>query len=433
MCTFADVKHIIDYIRLLLGTAILLVAGSQIAMGATAPADRGDFIEVSLLTCEPSQKIYGLYGHTALRFHDNVTGDDWSFNYGVFDFNKPFFVMRFLFGLTDYELGVVPMSVFREEYTRMGCQVTEQVINLNLNEKARLFALLQNNYLPQNRVYRYNYFYDNCTTRARNIIERCIDGHIDYIAQDDPQEDRPSYREMIHAHTAAHPWAAVGNDLCLGFKADRTTNWREAQFLPENLMRDFADASIIGPDGTRRPLVLQTRTAVKGGIQMVEPEFPLSPRACAAILLAVTLVITLIEVKRRKVCTAFDLLLMTVQGLAGIIVTAMLFSEHPTTSTNLQALVLNPLPLVFLWAVGRGYKTRYWKIAAILTAAFLAGAFIQDYAEGMVLVALSLLVRCGMHLYGFRASGINDVRRGSRKAAVQQDQTKTSKQQATSI
>ena len=89
-----------------------------------------DSVEVSLLTCSPHEEIYSLYGHTALRWHDLSKGDDIAFNWGVFDFRKPFFVGRFVFGLTDYELGAYPYPLFRQEYMAYGSSITEQVIDL---------------------------------------------------------------------------------------------------------------------------------------------------------------------------------------------------------------------------------------------------------------------------------------------------------------
>lgn len=406
MCTFADVKHFTNHICTLTSAAILTIAALFSAPQAQAQEAQEDSFEVSLLTCQPSQRIYGLYGHTALRLHDLRTGSDWSFNYGVFNFEKPFFVLRFLFGLTDYELGAVPMDIFREEYVRQGCQVTEQVINLTDAEKRRLLNALEENYRPENRTYRYNYFYDNCTTRARDMVERCISGRITYPGERHPEADGASYRQMIHEHTADHPWAAVGNDLCLGVKADQHTSWRQRQFLPEDLMHDFDKALITTPDGQQRPLVNRKHILIEGRQQVVVQEFPLTPLSCSLILIGITIAVSLIEIKHRKSLVVYDLLLMTAQGFAGVIVTAMLFSEHPTTSTNLQALVLNPLPLAFIYQVARHRSTRYWAIAASLTLLCLAGGLIQDYAEGFTIVALCLLIRQGMHLYVYPKLGL---------------------------
>ena len=89
-----------------------------------------DSVEVSLLTCSPHEEIYSLYGHTALRWHDLRSGEDLAFNWGIFNFKKPYFVLRFVFGLTDYELGAIPMKYFMEEYRSVGSSVTEQVLDL---------------------------------------------------------------------------------------------------------------------------------------------------------------------------------------------------------------------------------------------------------------------------------------------------------------
>ena len=211
-----------------------------------------DSVEFCLLTCQPHDEIYSLYGHTALRYHDLRSKQDWAFNYGVFNFKAPYFVLRFVFGLTDYELQAVPMSYFVEEYRRFGSEVTEQVLNLTPEEKAALYYALAENVQPQNKIYRYNYFYDNCTTRARNIVERCIKGALQYPPSE--RDGEVTYREMVHACTAQHPWATFGNDLLLGVKSDLPTDMSQQEFLPANLMQDFAQAYILNPDGSRRPL-----------------------------------------------------------------------------------------------------------------------------------------------------------------------------------
>ena len=131
-----------------------------------------DSVEFSLLTCSPHEEVYSLYGHTALRYRDLHQGKeaDFVFNWGVFNFNAPHFVARFVFGLTDYELEMAPFSVFCKYYQHWGSSVTEQVLNLTAEEKLTLNVALEENYQPENRVYRYNYFYDNCSTRPRDIM-----------------------------------------------------------------------------------------------------------------------------------------------------------------------------------------------------------------------------------------------------------------------
>lgn len=365
-----------------------------------------DNIEVSLLTCDPSDEVYGLYGHTAIRYHNLKTGEDWAFNYGIFSFAKPFFILRFTLGFTDYELGVTTFEFFKRAYASRGVRVREQVLNLTPREKDRLFRDLAINYLPENRVYRYNCYYDNCTTRARDIIEQSIGGgKIIYGYASEPKEV-VTYRKLIHESNAGHPWARFGVDLCMGLGSDLPICPRKAEFLPKMLLEHF-DNTHIEDEAGERPMVKETRIAVEGYKRPVEKEFPLTPLQCSITLLVVSLIIMVVEIATKKVVKAWDVVLMTAQGLSGILIVLLFLSQHPTTSTNLQILILNPLPLFFIPAVilaGRKRKrggvyseSKYWTILFGLLVLYLFGAFFQHYAEGMGVVALSLLTRCLTH------------------------------------
>ena len=352
-----------------------------------------DSVEVSLLTCSPHEEIYSLYGHTALRWHDLSKGDDIAFNWGMFDFHKPYFVLRFVFGLTDYELGAYPYPLFLQEYKEYGSSVTEQVLNLTAEEKQAVKQALMENLQPENKVYRYNYFYDNCSLRPRDIIERSVAGKVEYAHREDYA---PTYREMVRSCTRNHPWGTFGNDMLLGLRADQTTDMRRQEFLPENLMYDI-DRATIYANGEYRPLVKERRIALQSGVQIIGQDFPLTPTECACLLLILSVIIVLIEWKRRKTFKYWDALLMTAQGLAGCVLFVMIFSQHPTTSLNLQLLLLNPLPLFFIPAVLRRRKTRWWTILLAMIILFAIGSLFQHYAEGMMILALSLLIRviCG--------------------------------------
>lgn len=353
-----------------------------------------DSVEVSLLTCSPHEEIYSLYGHSAIRWHDLRSDNDIVFNWGVFDFRKPHFVARFVFGLTDYELGVFPFNFFWPYYQKVGSSVVEQVLNLSNEEKFHLQQMLSNNLKPENRIYRYNYFYDNCSTRPRDAIEKSIIGKIEYAQREDYT---PSYREMVHECVRNHPWAAFGNDMLLGVKSDLSTSLREQEFLPENLMYDFDRAQIYA-GGQYRPLVKERRMIVPPGVQIIKQDFPLSPMACFCIFLIISLIILAFEWKRKKTFKYWDAFLMLLQGLAGCVLFVMLFSQHPTTSTNLQILLLNPIPLFFIPAVIRRRPTRWWKVLLAMATLFLLGGIFQHYAEGMMIVALCLLLRVLINL-----------------------------------
>jgi hypothetical protein len=390
------VKHLKIIFNALRGGFIGLFLVFITPVAAQQDSLRMDSVEISLLTCQPHDEIYSLYGHTAIRYHDlRKGGIDVAFNYGVFDFKKPLFGLRFVFGLTDYELGAYPYRFFQEEYRRLGSMVTEQVLNLTDEEKAILQLALAENMEDENRVYRYNYFYNNCTTKARDIIEKSINGKIEYESRDDYA---PSYREMVHEMTRDNPWSRFGNDLLLGIQADSKTNMRQQEFLPYNLMYDFDHAQIY-LYGQYRPLIKERRIAVPAGVQTVKQGFPLTPLECMIILLGIGLIIFLIEWKKRIAFVAWEVLLMLITGIIGIVLFLMLFSQHPTVSLNLQFILLNPLPWFFLWQVIKGKRTRYWHITAVLCILFLIGGLFQSYAEGIWNLALCLLLQSILHIF----------------------------------
>ena len=354
-----------------------------------------DSVEVSLLTCQPHDEVYSLYGHTAIRWHDlHPQSPDLAFNYGIFNFHAPHFALRFVFGLTDYELGAFPYHIFQQEYRHFGSMVTEQVLNLTSEEKARLHQALSENLRPENRIYRYNYFYNNCTTKARDILERSITGMVEYP---DREDYTPTFREMVHEMTRNNPWSRFGNDVLLGIKSDLKTDRLEQEFLPHNLMYDFDRAQIYA-NGQYRPLVKERRISVPAGVQMIEEGFPLSPLQCFIILLIIGFSIFLIEWKMRKTFIVWDVILMLAAGIIGIVLFLMLFSQHPTVSLNLQFILFNPLPWFFFWPVIRRKETIYWKLTAILCVLFLIGGLFQSYPEGIWSLALCLLLQSILHI-----------------------------------
>lgn len=394
------VRHFTYIARLLCVLAVILCSIKSFA-GTSSDAFAletayFDSIEVSLLTCSPHEEIYSLYGHTALRFRDLHTANsrDVVFNWGQFDFNTPHFATRFVFGLTDYQLGMENMQMFCEYYKYWGSSVTEQVLNLSSEEKQHVLEALTENLKPENVTYRYNIFHNNCSTLPRDLIERCINGKINYETRTGYE---PSFREMIHEKTRNHEWLAFGCDMLLGLKADFKTCRKEQEFLPENLLYDFDHARIKGNDGSWRSLIKERRMPVMPGVQIIERDFPLSPLCCAIILLLLSIVIFAFEWQRRRIYIFWDVTLMLLTGLAGCVLFVMIFSQHPTTSLNLQLLLVNPFHLFFIPSVIRRHKTHYWPLLAGMALLFCIGGIWQHYAEGLMILALCLLLRYWTH------------------------------------
>lgn len=377
------------YIYILVFFACSFSAGAQ------------DRVRVSLLTCEPGTEIYALFGHTALRYEDPSRDIDWVFNYGVFSFNTPNFVYRFVKGETDYQLGIVPYRYFETEYALRGSSVYQQTLNLKPEEKLRLWQVLEENYLPQNRVYRYNFFYDNCTTRARDRIEQCIDGKIEY------PEARSglSFHDIVHQYTDGHEWEEFGIDLCLGAEADRPISGREQMFAPFYMKEAAEKAVIVASDGTRRPLVLEETKIVDAKPEPTEPILPFSPFAAGMILLLASIGIAAYYLHLRRIPHGWYVFLFAVQGLAGCVIAFLFFcSVHPTVGSNWLLALLNPLPLFYLpvliYHAIKGKKEPYHLInfAYLTLFIILIPVLPQEFNSTVLPLALSLWVASASYL-----------------------------------
>ena len=367
-------------------TFILSVVNATAGAQSMTNPDR---IQISLLTCSPGKEVWAQYGHTAIRYYDKESGEDLAINYGIFSLDQTYFIPRFVLGMTDYRMGVQPMDMFLAQYSYEGRGVVEQVLNLSAEDKEVIYKALQENMKPENVVYRYNYFFDNCTTRARDMLVNHLHGKVVYP----PAEEDATFRSMIHKWNNKYEWSQFGEDLLLGVNADRKTTKSEQQFLPENLRSDFDKAKYNG-----KPLVKETNVLLDAETEVVEPVFPLSPLSIALIFAVISLVMMLFSYRRQQVYWAWDLALMLTSGLMGIIFFIMIFSQHPCVSLNFILLFFNPLPLFFLYSTIKKKKVIWWKIWGVLIILGLFGSLFQEIPLPILIVASFLLLHCIVHL-----------------------------------
>ena len=361
-----------------------------------------DRVRISLLTCAPGSEIYALFGHSAIRYENPDQQEDWVFNYGMFNFREPNFVMRFVKGETDYQLGVIPFAYFESEYALRGSSVYQQVLNLTNEEKGCLIRLLKENYLPANRVYRYNYFYDNCTTRARDKIEESIQGKVVY-----PENEKEvSFRSILHEFMTESHWSEFGIDLCLGSEADQPIEERKQMFAPFYML-EAARGAMIHRGDTVVPLVLEEFKIVDAVLED-EPAFPLSPMTCSLLLLFITMVVVAWSIRKGRSCLAWNVLLFFLQGVGGCIIAFLFFfSLHPTVGSNWLLMLFNPLPLFYLPVmIYRGIKCQkdpyHWYNLVCLTSFMILIPFLpQEFNATVLPLALSLILVSVGHLYTY--------------------------------
>lgn len=360
--------------------------------------DVSDSIRISLLTCAAGEEIYSLYGHTAIRYENFSKGIDIVYNYGVFDFDTPNFALRFALGQTDYQLGKNRFNRFAAAYAFSGRDVYQQVLNLTTDEKLHLVALLEENYRPEKRMYRYNFFYDNCATRPRDMIEQAINGSIHYAENAVSQDKKYSFRDLLHQYNKEHPWSRFGMDLCVGSEGDKPITFRQMMFVPFYVQDFFRTAHITNKEGNTRPLVLSEEKIVEA--EEVYSPIGITPSQVGWIFFGFILIVTVHGVWKHQSWWGIDLILFTIAGIAGCILTFLaLLSEHPAMSPNYLLFVFHPFHLLTLpWVMqnARRHQISWYLLAngTVLTLFIVLWNVIpQNFPPTVLPLALCLLIR----------------------------------------
>ncbi len=352
----------------------ILLSFSKLAAQQVAISDSA---VVSLITCSPGEEVYSKFGHTAIRVKDKTKNVDVIFNYGIFSFETEHFYYKFIKGETDYQLGIYETNYFLPEYAERNSMVWEQVLNLNSTEKKNLVATLLENYEPQNRVYRYNFVFDNCSTRPRDKITSSVNGYIRYH----PTSEPATFRRWIGDYVGTDTWLKFGIDLLFGVDADAVASQKNSQFLPEVLMSDFQEAEIVSLDGKARKLVEKSATVLidKKPVESHTSffDFLLKPLTVSLFLLVVGILITLLDIKYRKHNKIFDSILLFITGVAGVIAFyLMVFSTHPLVASNLNILWINPLNIIVAFLIWVKALRKILFVCGILNLGLLAATLI---------------------------------------------------------
>ena len=301
-----------------------------------------DSVHVSLVTFYPGSEPHNIWGHSEIRVQQGPV--DVYFNYGVFDFQAPAFMWRFMLGQTDYLCQPVPRA-----YAMLGMEnrrMVEQELNLPQDKAIMVRDFLWNNAQPENRTYRYKFLSDNCSTRPRDIIEMAAGEGLRYPAMSD---STVTYRDILAHYCRNYAWERFGIDLVLGWNVDTVLDQRATMFIPMLLMDAVAGATITTDSTTTRLVKATTVPIDKSTEGNVRPPTPwyLSPMTVAVLVLALTLMVTWRDWRRHDVARWFDTVLFSAGGLAGCLLFFLIFfSTHEATSPNINIAWLNPVLLL---------------------------------------------------------------------------------------
>lgn len=327
---------------------VLFLVGALFLFGAkqSKAFQLSNNAEISLITCAPGNGAATVYGHSAIRVRDVLAGYDIAFNYGIYDFDAPNFLYRFASGETDYLLAAYRFDAFVNSYKRSKRSVFEQVLELTPAEKQKIVDFLIWNAEPENRVYRYNFFFDNCATRVRDVIANNVEGG---LAFEEEKQSHKTLRQLVEDYHGKLLWLTFGIDFIVSSESDREASFWEEMLLPDYLMNHFAGA-LKKTGGV--PLVKQSNIIFKA------PELPfkslkfISPFVVFFILTLVIASLSFLQFRRGGMKIRFDYWIYGFNGIVGIVLAwFVLFSEHPAMSPNYNLLWASPLNFLFAIAL----------------------------------------------------------------------------------
>jgi len=356
----------------------------------TAQAQLSDQAEISLITCRPGDEIYNAFGHTGIRINDPVYRIDLVFNYGMFSFSEPDFVPKFLRGKLMYWLGTENYKDFLNNYSNQRRSVFEQNLQLGYEERNTVFYALQNNLRKENRRYLYDFFFDNCSTRPRDVFFH----NLESLQIDSSDTEQMSFRQMLDVYTSARPWADFGIDLIIGSKADREAHIKDQMFLPEFLMLHLSKTRLDG-----HALVESTTLSLdyEEDARQRDKDKWFSPSLLFSLFLLLELILFLrpgwFSSKTIKV---YDALWWTLMSLCGLILLFMwLGTDHEATKQNMNTLWMHPF---YVLLFKKRNRKLYIFFALFLILALLQQFFLQSLHIASMLIILCLFIKLMRHL-----------------------------------
>ncbi|MFV0565564.1 MAG: DUF4105 domain-containing protein [Flavobacteriaceae bacterium] len=376
-------------------TVLLLFAILGITITVAQNNQLSNKAKISVLTIGPGISLNDAFGHSAFRINDPVKGLDLVFNYGVYDFEAPNFYLKFTQGKLNYLLGLNYYEDFYHAYITQNRSIQEQILNLSEAEKQKLYDYLLNNYKPENRGYLYDFFFDNCATKIKDVTQIALNNDVEFNV---PKNFKPeTFRSLIYKNVNKNTWGSLGIDLALGSVIDQKATPEDYMFLPENIYTFFKQATI-NPDN--RALVKTEKTLFSKIEKPITHSFFTSPLFIFGLIGLFIIYKTYSDFKKQTRTKWLDVALFVFTGLIGIGLLLLWFAtDHKATHQNynlLWAFALN------LFVVGQLLKTKpsnwfvkYLKLLIILlcllTLHWLIG--VQVFAVGLIPWLIALFIR----------------------------------------
>lgn len=343
----------------------MLILFSRVLMSQEIPQ-----AEVYLITCGPGTEIYSVYGHSALRIVIPEKKIDTVYNWGVFDFATPNFAWKFAKGRLNYMLGVYSFESFLKDYFLEQRWVISQKFNLETPDIERLFLLLEENLKPENITYSYDFYYDNCSTRIRDLIEKAVGEDLLYPPEK-AKKELQTFRYLTGEYEKVYPWLKLGIDLLIGSPGDKKASFREMMFLPAHLKNGLSEL-LIRRNSKMIPLLQNPEIVLDIDQQPIKEKLFASPLFVFSLLLIIIIMLTGL-VRRKTANNIIDIFLFSVFSiLALLMIFFNFFTDHHQLRWNLNIIWLNPFIILCLTSlVFKKDWSGWFRIVFYLTVLFL--------------------------------------------------------------
>ena len=347
-------------------------------------------IEFSVITIGPYEdELYSAFGHTGIRYRDKQNNIDLFYNYGIFDFDQPNFYLNFLNGRLLYMVGRYDYQNVQSFYISQKRYIKEQVLNLGESEKIILYNYLEQNIKPENRTYLYNYVYNNCATKIRDILITVYGERITFKETN----DNVSIRDLMDKYLQNNKWGDLGIDICLGAEIDKKANSSEEMFLPEYLFSSLDNSLLDGETN----LISETNIINSNSAEIKKNIF--QPGFVLLLFLMLCLTISFRQIKYGLKYIYFDFIVFFISGIIGVLLIYLWFFTDHLSSFNYNLIWALPFNLIFSFLLIFNFKstlTRWYIIinSAVLFSLLILWNFLpQNLNDILILFVLGMLLR----------------------------------------
>ena len=296
-----------------------------------------DEIKFSVVTIGPYEsELYSAFGHSGIRYVDKKNNIDHFYNYGIFDFNQPNFYLNFLNGKLLYMVAKYDYRTAEKYYINEDRYIKEQVLDLNESEKILLYNILEQSIRPENRTYLYNYVYDNCATKIRDVLDNVYGESLSFTSE----PEKKSFRQLMDLYLEKNKWGDLGIDICLGPEIDYDVSFDEEMFLPDYLFKGIENAV---RDGDKN---IVSKTNIINLQKEDFQSYSLSPHYIFLIFFIISIYLSFRQVKYGIKYFVFDSIYLMVSGIIGCLLVYLWFFTDHLSSYNFNIVWAMPFNII---------------------------------------------------------------------------------------